>query len=66
MVEFCKTKINNKSEYKQDWFYEIKDFYMKTDRIKAMSDEEIKNLEAIGNKEQVKHFRELLEASGQA
>jgi hypothetical protein len=30
-----------------------------------MSDEEIENLEAIRNKEQVKHFRELVEASGQ-
>jgi hypothetical protein len=38
---------------------------MKEDRIIAMSDEGIEHLEAIGNKEQVKHFWELVEVSGQ-
>ncbi len=51
------------SKYTSDWFYDIKDFYMKEDRIKTMSEKAIKHLEAIGNKEQVKHFRELVEAS---
>ena len=39
------------SEYTSDWLYDIKDFYMKENRIKTMSDEGIEHLEAIGNKE---------------
>lgn len=62
VVEFCKSYINNMSEYTSGWFYDIKDFYMKEDRIKAMSKDKIKNLESMGNKEQVEHFRELVDA----
>lgn len=36
---------------------------MKEDQIKTMSDSEIKNQESVGNKEQVKHFRKLVEQS---
>ena len=69
VVEFCKAKIEsilsgNPSDYA--WFYDIKDFYMKEEQIKTMSTEEIEGLKSIGNKEQVKHFMDLLKQSKQA
>jgi hypothetical protein len=51
--------------YEPAWFYGIKDFYMKKDRIKAMSKKEIKNLKSMVNKEQVKHSMGLVEQSSQ-
>jgi len=65
VVEFCKNRITNMSEYTADWFYDIKDFYMKEERIKEMSSEEIEHLRSAGNKEQVKHFMGLVEKSNQ-
>ena len=38
------------SEYKSEWFYDIKDFYMKEDRIKDMSSKEIEHMKSMGNK----------------
>lgn len=61
VVNFCKNHIHNMSEYKPDWFYDIKDFYMKEERIKAMTAAEIEGLKSMGNKEQVKHFLELVD-----
>ncbi len=66
VVQFCKTKIESilsgdPSDY--EWFYKIKDFYMKEERITKMSAEEIESLKSIGNKEQVKHFMKLVEQS---
>ena len=61
VVEFCKSTIHNMSEYKSEWFYDIKDFYMKEDRIKSMTPEEIEHMKSMGNKEQVKHFMGLIE-----
>mgnify|MGYP003973998243 CR=1 FL=1 len=51
------------SEYKPDWFYNIKDFYMKEERINAMPAEEIDALKSMGNKEQAKHFSGLMKDS---
>ena len=62
VLDFCKNYINSMSEYKSDWFYDIKDYFMKEDRIKTLSDKEIENLKSMGNKEQVKHFMGLVEA----
>jgi len=61
VVDFCKTKITNMSEYSPEWFYDIKDFYMKEERIKDMPAEEIEHLESVGNKEQIRHFKKLVE-----
>jgi len=63
VVEFCKTKIDGimSGNFDNEWFYNIKDFYMKEERIKEMSAEEIENLRLIGNKEQVKHFIDLVQ-----
>ena len=66
VVEFCKAKIDsimsgNPSD--DEWFYDIKDFYMKEERIKQMSEEEIEGLKSMGNKEQVKHFMDLVKQS---
>ena len=51
--------------YESAWFYDNKDFYMKEDRIKAMSKKEIKNLKSMVNEEQVKHSMGLVEQSSQ-
>jgi len=68
VVEFCKVKIDsimsgNPSD--DEWFYDIKDFYMKEERIKEMSADEIESMKSLGNKEQVKHFMEIVEQSNQ-
>ena len=52
-------------DFDNDWFYNIKDFYMKEERIKLMSTEEIETLKSMGNKEQVKHFTDLVKQSNQ-
>ena len=67
VVEFCKTKINNimSGNFDNEWFYNIKDFYMKEERIKLMSTEEIESLKSMGNKEQGKHFADLVRQSSQ-
>ena len=54
----------NPSDY--EWFYKIKYFYMKEEKIKIMSDEKIEGYKSMGNKEQVKHFMELVKQSKQA
>ena len=68
VVEFCKTKINNimSGNFDNEWFYNIKDYYMKEERIKLMSTEEIETLKSMGNKEQVRHFTDLVKQSSQA
>jgi hypothetical protein len=66
VVEFCKSKINKTSEYSPEWYYDIKDFYMKEEKIKEMSAEEIESLKSMGNKKQVKHFMDLVKQSNQA
>ncbi len=68
VVEFCKTKIGSimSGDFDNEWFYNIKDFYMKEERIKLMSTEEIESLKSMGNKEQVKHFIDLVKQSKQA
>ena len=52
-------------DFDNEWFYNIKDFYMKEERIKLMSAEEIESLKSMGNKEQVKHFMDLVKQSNQ-
>ena len=46
VVEFCKTKIGSimSGDFDNEWFYNIKDFYMKEERIKLMSTDEIETL----------------------
>ena len=67
VVGFCKTKIGSimSGDFDNEWFYNIKDFYMKEERIKLMSTEEIESLKSMGNKEQVKHFTDLVKQSSQ-
>ena len=67
VIEFCKTKIGSimSGDFDNEWFYNIKDFYMKEERIKLMSTEEIESLKSMGNKEQVKHFTDLVKQSNQ-
>ncbi|OQY00634.1 MAG: hypothetical protein B6I26_07390 [Desulfobacteraceae bacterium 4572_130] len=68
VIEFCKTKIDTTvSQYPPDFncFDDIKDFYLKEDRIKAMSAQEIKIVKSAGNKEQIKHFINLLKQANQ-
>jgi len=67
VVEFCKTKIGSimSGDFDNEWFYNIKDFYMKEEKIKLMSAEEIKSFKSMGNKEQVKHFTDLVKQSRQ-
>ncbi len=67
VVEFCKTKIVSimSGDFDNEWFYNIKDFYMKEERIKLMSTEEIESLKSMGNREQVKHFTDLVKQSSQ-
>jgi len=67
VIEFCKTKIGSimSGDFDNEWFYNIKDFYMKEERIKLMSTEEIESLKSMGNKEQVKHFTDLIKQSRQ-
>ena len=52
-------------DFDNEWFYNIKDFYMKEERIKLMSTEEIETLKSMGNKEQVKHFTDFVKHSSQ-
>ena len=68
VIEFCKTKITSimSGDFDNEWFYNIKDFYMKEERIKLMSTEEIETLKSMGNKEQVRHFTDLVKQSSQA
>jgi hypothetical protein len=66
VVEFCKSKIASiiSEDFPDiDWFYEVKDFFMKEDIIKKMSSEEIESYKSMGNKEQVKHFMGLVKQS---
>ncbi len=60
VVDYCKAQINGMSEYRDEWFYDIKDFYMKEQRIPLMSSDEIEKLKSTGNKEQVRHFMGLV------
>jgi len=47
-------------EYDSGWFYDIKDFYMKEQRIPEMSSDEIETMESMENKDQVEHFVNLV------